>query len=141
MSFAMKKQFYSPSFLSPKSEKESLQELGILPKIKGVYKFDPSPPEIDGVFISHGHFDHSAYLSFIKREIPAIAVKQQKPSCELLVISAVQIEFDVSDLNFESFRTGTNITVDNLEIEPVHVDHSVPGAYGFVVHTSSGSVA
>jgi ribonuclease J len=42
MSFAMKKQFYSPPFLSPKSEK-SLQELGILPKIKGVYKFDRSP--------------------------------------------------------------------------------------------------
>jgi ribonuclease J len=35
MSFAMEKQFYSPPFLSPKSEK-SLQELGILPQITGV---------------------------------------------------------------------------------------------------------
>ena len=52
MSFAMKKQFYSPPFLSPKSEK-SLQELGILPQIAGVYKFDQSPPEVDAVFISH----------------------------------------------------------------------------------------
>src|SRR3989304_1732862 len=69
MSFAMKKQFYSPPFLSPKSEK-SLQELGILPQLTGVYTFDPSPPEVDAVFISHGHLDHSAYLSFIKREIP-----------------------------------------------------------------------
>jgi len=34
MSFAMKKQFYSPPFLSPRSEK-SLQELGILPQITG----------------------------------------------------------------------------------------------------------
>jgi ribonuclease J len=49
-------------------------------------------------------------------------------------------EFDVSDLNFEPFRTGKRITVGNLEIEPVHVDHSVPSAYGFVVHTSSGSI-
>jgi ribonuclease J len=69
MSFAMKKQFYSPPFLSPRSEK-SLQELGILPQITGVYKFDQSPPEVDAVFISHGHLDHSAYLSFIKRVIP-----------------------------------------------------------------------
>lgn len=30
--------------------------------------------------------------------------------------------------------------IDNLEIEPVHVDHSVPGAYGFLIHTSNGSV-
>jgi hypothetical protein len=33
MSFASKKKFYSPPFLSPKSEK-SLQELGILPKLE-----------------------------------------------------------------------------------------------------------
>jgi len=59
MSFAMKKQFYSPPFLSPKSEK-SLQELVILPKISGVHKFDLGPPEVDAVFKSHGHLDHSA---------------------------------------------------------------------------------
>ena len=69
MSFAMKKQFYSPPFLSPKNAK-SLQELGILPQIAGVYKFEPNPPEVDAIFLSHGHLDHSAYLSFIKREIP-----------------------------------------------------------------------
>jgi len=39
-----------------------------------------------------------------------------------------------------SFRTGDVIGVDGLEIEPVHVDHSVPGAYGFIVHTSNGAV-
>ncbi len=62
MSFAKKKQYYSPPFLSPKTEK-SLQELGILPKIEGVYKFDNETSKINAVFISHGHMDHSAYLS------------------------------------------------------------------------------
>ena len=69
MSYGMKKQFYSPPFLAPKSER-SLQELGILPNLKGVYKFDQTPPTVDAVFLSHAHLDHSAYLSFIKREIP-----------------------------------------------------------------------
>jgi len=64
MSFAMKKLFYSPPFLSPKSEK-GLQEFGILPKIDGVYKFDEKAPEVDAVFVSHAHLDHSAYLSFL----------------------------------------------------------------------------
>jgi ribonuclease J len=41
MSFSMKRQFYSPPFLSPKSEK-SLQELEILPKSDGIYKFGSS---------------------------------------------------------------------------------------------------
>src|SRR4030043_1082376 len=78
MSYAMKKQFYSPPFLSPRSEK-SLQELGILPKLEGVYKFDQTPPTVDAVFISHGHLDHTAYLSFIKREIPVYCGKTPKP--------------------------------------------------------------
>jgi ribonuclease J len=69
MSFTAKKQFYSPPFLSPRNEK-SLQELGILPQIKGIYTSDPALPEANAVFLSHGHLDHSAYLSFIKREIP-----------------------------------------------------------------------
>jgi ribonuclease J len=79
MSFTAKKQFYSPPFLSPKNEK-SLQELGILPQISGIYKFDQSPPETNAVFLSHGHLDHSAYLSFIKREIPVYCGETtQKP--------------------------------------------------------------
>jgi len=53
---------------------------------------------------------------------------------------ATGLEFNVDDILFESFRTGDVITVDGLEIEPVHVDHSVPGAYGFIVHTSNGAV-
>jgi ribonuclease J len=140
MSFAMKKQFYSPPFLSPKSEK-SLQELGILPEISGVYKFDRSPPEVDAVFISHGHLDHSAYLSFIKREIPVYCGETTRTILQALSeVRRANLEFSVSDIEFKSFRTGKKITVDNLEVEPFHVDHSVPGAYGFVIHTSNGAV-
>jgi ribonuclease J len=69
MSFTMKKKFYSPPFLLPRSER-SLQELGILPPLDGAYVFDQEEPSVDAVFVSHAHLDHSAYLSFIKREIP-----------------------------------------------------------------------
>ena len=41
---------------------------------------------------------------------------------------------------FKTFRTGDKIKIDSLEIEPIHVDHSVPGAYGFIIYTSEGSV-
>jgi ribonuclease J len=27
-----------------------------------------------------------------------------------------------------------------LEVEPIHVDHSVPGAYGFIIYTSEGPI-
>jgi ribonuclease J len=140
MSFALKKQYYSPPFLSPKSEK-SLQELGILPKIDGIYKFDEKAPEIDGVFISHGHMDHSAYLSFIKREIPVYCGETTRTILQALSeIRRADLEFNVEGINFRHFRTGDKIVIDDLEVEPVHVDHSVPGAYGFIIHTANGAV-
>jgi len=140
MSFSRKKNFYSPPFLSPKSEK-SLQELGILPKIKGVYKFDESPPDINAILLSHGHLDHSAYLSFIKREIPVYCGETTQTILQALSdIRRTDLEFNVSDIEFNSFRTGKKIVIDNLVIEPYHVDHSVPGAYGFVIYTSNGAI-
>ena len=140
MSFSLKKQFYSPPFLAPKTEK-SLQELGILPQISGVYKFDESEPEVNAVFLSHGHLDHSAYLSFIKREIPVYCGETTQTILRTLSdIRRADLEFNVNDIQFNAFRTGDKVKIDNLEIEPFHVDHSVPGAYGFLIHTSNGTI-
>jgi len=140
MSFGAKKQFYSPPFLSPKNEK-GLQELGILPKLDGVYRFDKKPSQVDAIFVSHSHLDHSAYLSFIKREIPVCCGETTQLILRTLSeMRRADLEFDVEGLTFRPFRTGNKITIGDLEIEPVHVDHSVPGAYGFVIHTSSGSI-
>ncbi len=140
MSFNQRKLFYSPPYLSPKSEK-SLQELGILPKIDGLYKFDKSPARADAVFISHGHLDHTAYLSFIKREIPVYCGETTKTILQTLgEVRRTDLEFNVADINFQTFRTGQKIVIDDLEVEPIHVDHSVPGAYGFIIHTSNGAI-
>ena len=139
MSFAMKKQFYSPPFLAPKSEK-SLQEFGILPKLEGTYRFDNRASEVDAVFISHGHLDHSAYLSFIKRVPVYCGETTQIILQSLSKMRRADLEFDIKDVAFNAFRTGDKKQIGSLEIEPIHVDHSVPGAYGFVIHTSNGAV-
>ena len=139
MSFALKKQFYSPPFLSPRSKK-SLQELEILPKLEGVY-IDEKTPEVDAVFLSHAHMDHSAYISFLNREIPVHCGETTKIILQALSeIRRADLEFNVEGIKFKSFRTGKTIATDGLEIEPIHVDHSVPGAYGFIIHTSNGAV-
>ncbi|MGB9741360.1 MAG: MBL fold metallo-hydrolase [Candidatus Bathyarchaeia archaeon] len=141
MSYTVKRQFYSPPFLSPRSEK-SLRELGILPKIDGAYRFDEKPCAIDAVFISHAHMDHSAYLSFIKREVPVYCGETTKIILQALSeMRRADLEFDVEGIEFKTFRTGRKINIGNLEVEPVHVDHSIPGAYGFIIHTSNGSIA
>jgi len=139
-SFALKRQFYSPPFLAPRSER-SLRELGMLPEIRGVYRFDSAPAEVDGVVLSHGHLDHSAYLSFIKREIPVYCGETTRIILESLgEVSRSSLEFDVRGIRFCPFRTGRRFKVGCVEVEPIHVDHSVPGAYGFIIHTSAGTV-
>ncbi|MEM3731622.1 MAG: MBL fold metallo-hydrolase [Candidatus Bathyarchaeia archaeon] len=140
MSYSLKKQFYAPPFLSPKTEK-SLQELGILPKIDGIYKFDEKAPKVNAIFISHGHMDHSAYLSFIDREIPVYCGETTHTILQALSeIRKADLEFNVEGINFKTFRTGDKIAIDNIEIEPIHVDHSIPGAYGFIIRTQAGSI-
>ena len=42
--------------------------------------------------------------------------------------------------DYRTFRTGDRIKVGTLVVEPVHVDHSIPAAYGFIIHTSEGAV-
>lgn len=106
-------------FLSPRCEK-SLQELGILPKLEGFYRFDDKIAEVDAVFLSHAHMDHSAYVSFVNREIPVYCGEATKIILQTLgEMRAAGLEFNVDDILFESFRKGDVITVDGLEIERV----------------------
>ena len=140
-SFSLSRCYFSPPYLSPRSERE-LIELGILPRVEGLYEFEDSEKAVDAVFISHSHMDHSAHISFIKRSIPIYCGETTK-----IVLKALQTirrttkEFNFEGFTFHTFRTGNKIRVGSLEVEPIHVDHSVPGAYAFLVHTSAGTIA
>jgi ribonuclease J len=47
--------------------------------------------------------------------------------------------FDIGEhKNIHLFKSGDKIKIKHLVIEPIHVEHSVPGAYGFIIHTSKG---
>jgi hypothetical protein len=78
MSFTAKGQFYSPPFLSPKNER-SLQELGMLPKIDGVYKFDQTPADVDAMFLSTGTWITRLTCRSLNVKSPFTAAKQHKP--------------------------------------------------------------
>src|SRR5437773_10234277 len=43
--------------------------------------------------------------------------------------------------DYRTFRTGASVDADGVDVEPIHVDHSAPAAYGFLVHTSGGTIA
>ena len=121
-------------------------EFDMLPKIKGLYRKDLLKgtglkyvkPEIDAVFCTHAHFDHIGYLGFIDENIPVYLGE-----CTKLIMETVEEQSTMTDYGehpYHTFRTGKKIKIGSMEIEPVHVDHSIPAAYGYIIHTSEGSV-
>ncbi len=140
VSYADRRRFYSEPLLSPRDEKE-LFEFEMLPKLQGLYKFEESEPSIQGVFLSHSHGDHSACISFLNRKIPVYCGETTATIIRALYETRTKsLEADISGLRFETFRTGSKIRLGSIEVEPIHVDHSVPAAYGFIVHTSEGTL-
>jgi ribonuclease J len=140
MSYSDRKRFYSEPFLSPRDERE-LFEFGMLPKIRGLYRFEESESGVDAVFLSHSHGDHAACISFLNRNVPVFCGETTATIIRALHETRIKsLESDISGLKFNTFRTGSKIKLDSIEIKPVHVDHSVPAAYGFIVHTSEGTL-
>jgi mRNA degradation ribonuclease J1/J2 len=43
--------------------------------------------------------------------------------------------YDYRERRYQTFLIGKMINVGGLVIEPIHVDHSIPAAYGFIIHT------
>ncbi len=121
-------------------------EFGLLPKLKGVYSkenLEPTnlpytKPSIDAVFLSHAHFDHIEHIKFLDPEIPVYLGEGTKLFVEAQEETSSYCNY--CEHNYKTFRTGDTISIGDLTVEPVHVDHSIPAAYGYLIHTSEGTV-
>jgi len=147
--FNMKDKYFT-DFLTPREGRFGLRDyfhFDLMPKIPGLYgekwlkDKDPEyrPPEFDAVFISHMHFDHAMHLKYVDERIPVhlgATADTIRRSWETTSLG----RSTCGDHEFKTFRTGDRVKVGSLEVEPVHVDHSTPGAYGFIIHTSEGCV-
>ena len=129
--------------------------LGILPDIKthefgNLYDQSYSGQEeairmdksnIDGIFISHPHRDHFLGLSFINKAIPVYTGQFTKKIITAYAKSSkISIINNFKGIKWNLFRTGDIIKIKDMEIIPVHVDHSIPAAYGFIIKTSAGLI-
>ncbi len=90
------------------------------------------------MFLSHAHLDHVGHISFLDPGIPVYCGAGTKFFLESMEETSGFCDF--GEHQYETFRTGDKIQIGDLMIEPVHVDHSIPAAYGFVIHTSKGTV-
>ena len=167
MSFGKRGLFFE-EFLTPRTANGigDFLKMGLIPDIYGIYRSDliehfgrnSEETQIQGVFLSHAHADHANYISFLHENIPIYCGETCKSILEAVdEQSQRNLENEVMDYKkrplyrkdyktppvkrkFKTFRTGDKIHIDSMEIEPLHVDHSVPGAYGFIIHTSKGAI-
>lgn len=168
LSFARRSQYYE-EFLTPRSAcgLGDFLEMDLVPKIEGIYREDllamcglkQKKQRIDGVFLSHAHADHVNYVSLLHEDIPVYLGETAHWILEAVAESGTRtLESEI--INFKKrpikdrkenpverklndFRTNSKsgpVKVGRLEIEPVHVDHSIPGAYGFIIQTNHGAV-
>lgn len=150
--FEQERKFYDEPYLSPGEEKHLLA-LGILPRIKGLYKKDEGKAEVDAVVLSHPHLDHMHYIRYIKNQVPIFCGRETRDiiiAREFSGKPAGSKEYYIANLtskgrkifkNFVTFKSGQKVTVkDSVTIEPWAVDHSIPGAYGYIITTSDTSL-
>ena len=148
--FNLKDEFFA-DWLVPRESRTGLKDyfhFDLMPKIPGLYgkrwlehtDLKYAKPAFDAIFLSHMHFDHAMHLKFVDDDVPVYlgaAADAIRRSWE--TTGGPSISFGGHE--FRTFRTGSKVKVGSIEVEPIHVDHSVPGAYGFLVHTSAGCVA
>jgi ribonuclease J len=91
MSFNKANNYFS-EFLQPRKCNGIMDfvELGLLPKIKGIYRDDyllhngintQNIPSVDGLLLSHAHMDHSAYIHHLNHKIPLYMTDE----CQLIL--------------------------------------------------------
>jgi ribonuclease J len=139
---------YFDGVISPRTVNGAgdLFEFGLLPEIEGLYSENAlqntgvkyAEPEVDAVVLSHYHSDHTGRIKYVDSKIPVYCGETTS-----LIHDANSESSDspLEDHPIRKFRTGDRFRVGSMEFVPVHVDHSIPGAYGFVIHTSEGVLA
>ena len=149
------KKYYDFPYLMPKSISQ-LIAFNIIPgeddNLRGLYtvKHDvenygiEKEPEtcIEAVFISHMHLDHFGHVPLLNRKIKVYAGRVTYLLCQAYKLHSqkISVENDLDHLdtkheNFKVFRYGDKIKVGDLEVTPIPVDHSIPGAYAFLIDT------
>jgi ribonuclease J len=173
MSFTQEGQFFS-QFLNARTSNSlnDLFELGILPKIKGLYRRDyakhmdfdgTEDTEIDAVLLTHAHVDHCAYIPYLRPDIPIYCSEESKLIMQnfdetgsdqyLTLKERFQIHEGKKGAmmrttgdrvkiprRIELFESNKKFSIDSIDVEPLPVDHSIPGVHAFILHTADGSI-
>jgi len=120
--------------------------------------------DFDCVLLTHAHVDHAAYIHYLRPEIPIYCSEPTKLIMQALQDTGSNDDYVQYEENFQTyinksgelsrkrgqdtkrprniklFEDYKKFKVGSVEIEPIPIDHSLPGVTGFIIHTSNGSI-
>ncbi len=136
-------------YLEPRSANglEVYFEFNLIPQVSKVYSEDMlkltdlkyEKPDVDGIIISHSHSDHNNHLQFIDPSIKVFMGHGTKQLMDIYQFLYPQFQ-KYGEHDITTFKSGDKLKIKHIEITPIHVEHSVPGAYGFIIKTSKGNI-
>jgi ribonuclease J len=142
--------FRAPVRTRPGRELADRLRMGVAPRIPGLFDpsaLDPGSPLAEplgaagntAVFVSHPHIDHVGLAGFVREDV---AVHAHTDAVDVLrALDATGQGLDHGDPDWRRLDDRQRVTVGPMEVECVLVDHDVPGASGYLVHTADGTLA
>lgn len=129
----------------------------------------PEDTDFQGLLLTHAHADHAAYIHHLRTEIPIFCSESTYAILKAINDTARSGFAELTELvrsfetyvnkkgnvskkvrnrhpdiieprQFHLFKFGKKFKIDDIEVIPFNVDHSLPGATGFIIHTSSGTI-
>lgn len=92
--------------------------------------------KIRGVFLTHGHEDHTSGLSHLLKDIPDVLIYGTRLTVALAEAKLAQNNISAT---FREIQSRQALTVGNFQIGYVHVTHSIPDAANIVLKTPVGT--
>src|SRR4051812_14615140 len=98
--------------------------------------------DLRAILVTHGHEDHIGALPFLimqmdrETKVPIYGTKMTLG----LITTKLREHKQLDRVEMIEFEPGDVIDLDPFRVEPVYVNHSVPGSVGFAIKTPAGSV-
>jgi len=135
----------------PRIKSHEGKDLDILASFEDDEIYDEGSVDIDGVFISHAHYDHSGFYPLLKSsakvymgrltELIFRALQSIKESKSLEDKMFWLKDERVPRVKVDTFFSREKKKVGDFEIIPMAVDHSIPGSYAFIINTGNFRIA
>jgi ribonuclease J len=88
------------------------------------------PARVSSIVITHGHEDHIGALGHLLKDFPHLTVYLSPFTLHLLQKKLE--EFKIK-LNYKIYEPGQTLSFTEIDITPVHVNHSIPETSGMII--------